>query len=56
MTLGLLMVSAAWGLTLNGWVICYAWSLFVYGIGVGECLTCADPKSLAHRPQVVNIL
>lgn len=38
MTLGLLMISAAWGLTLNGWVICYAWSLFVYGVGVGKFL------------------
>ncbi|RJE18120.1 MFS phosphate transporter [Aspergillus sclerotialis] len=35
MTLGLVMLTAAWGLTMNGWVICYAWSLFIYGIGVG---------------------
>ena len=35
MLLGLVMVTAAWGTTQNGWVICYAWSLFVYGIGVG---------------------
>jgi MFS family permease len=35
MFLGLLMLTASWGTTLNGWVICYAWSLFVYGIGVG---------------------
>jgi MFS family permease len=32
---GLLMLTASWGTTLNGWVICYAWSLFFYGIGVG---------------------
>lgn len=32
---GLLMLTAAWGTTLNGWVICYAWSLFFYSIGVG---------------------
>lgn len=38
MVLGLVMITAAWGLTLNGWVICYAWSLFIYGIGVGEHL------------------
>ena len=25
MFLGLLMLTAAWGTTLNGWVICYAW-------------------------------
>jgi len=32
---GLVMLTAAWGTTQNGWVICYALSLFVYGIGVG---------------------
>ncbi|KAF5876176.1 putative mfs phosphate transporter protein [Botrytis fragariae] len=35
MFLGLVMLIASWGTTLNGWVICYAWSLFFYGIGVG---------------------
>ena len=35
MFLGLIMLTASWGVTLNGWVICYAWSLFFYGIGVG---------------------
>jgi len=35
MFLGLLMLTASWGVTMNGWVICYAWSLFFYGIGVG---------------------
>ncbi|MCJ1462931.1 hypothetical protein MMC07_001535 [Pseudocyphellaria aurata] len=35
MFLGLLMLTASWGVTLNGWVICYVWSLFFYGIGVG---------------------
>ncbi|KAL8827473.1 MAG: hypothetical protein Q9191_003167 [Dirinaria sp. TL-2023a] len=35
MFLGLVMLVASWGTTLNGWVICYAWSLFFYGIGVG---------------------
>lgn len=29
------MLTSAWGLTQNGWVICYVWSLFFYGIGVG---------------------
>ena len=29
------MLTASWGTTLNGWVVCYAWSLFFYGIGVG---------------------
>ncbi|KAL6720861.1 hypothetical protein ACLMJK_002786 [Lecanora helva] len=35
MFIGLLMLTAAWGVTQNGWVICYVWSLFFYGIGVG---------------------
>ena len=35
MFLGLIMLVCAWGTTLNGWVICYTWSLFFYGIGVG---------------------
>lgn len=35
MFVGLLMLIASWGLTLNGWVICYAWSLFFYSVGVG---------------------
>ncbi|EEP77546.1 phosphate transporter A-1 [Uncinocarpus reesii 1704] len=35
MLLGLVMLTAAWGVTQNGWVICYVWSLFFYGIGVG---------------------
>src|SRR4051794_31553384 len=35
MFLGLIMLTASWGLTLQGWVICYAWCLFFYGVGVG---------------------
>ncbi len=35
MTLGSVMLTAMWGTSLNGWVICYAWSVFIYGIGVG---------------------
>jgi MFS family permease len=35
MFVGLLMLTASWGTNLNGWVICYTWSLFFYGIGVG---------------------
>ena len=35
MFIGLLMLTAAWGVTLNGWVICYALSLWFYSIGVG---------------------
>jgi len=32
---GLIMLTASWGTTLQGWVICYGWSLFFYGCGVG---------------------
>lgn len=35
MFVGLIMLTAMWGTSLNGWVICYAWSLFFYSIGVG---------------------
>ncbi|KAK9371471.1 uncharacterized protein V1513DRAFT_428524 [Lipomyces chichibuensis] len=35
MLIGLIMLTASWGVTLNGWVICYAWSLFFYSVGVG---------------------
>lgn len=35
MFIGLVMLVCSWGVTQNGWVICYAWSLFFYGIGVG---------------------
>lgn len=35
MFLGLVMLTAAWGVTENGWVICYVWSLWFYGVGVG---------------------
>jgi hypothetical protein len=45
MFVGLLMLAAAWGVTLNGWVICYAWSLFFYSIGVG------GEYASSHTPQ-----
>ncbi|SZF06072.1 unnamed protein product [Blumeria hordei] len=35
MFFGLLMLTASWGASLNGWIIFYAISLFIYGIGVG---------------------
>lgn len=35
MTLGSVMLTCMWGTTMNGWIICYGWSLFIYGIGVG---------------------
>ena len=33
--LGTVMLIASWGTSLNGWVICYAWALFIYSVGVG---------------------
>lgn len=35
MFIGLIMLVASWGTTQNGWVICYVWSLWFYGVGVG---------------------
>lgn len=35
MTIGLIMLTASWGITYYGWVVCYAISLLVYSIGVG---------------------
>jgi len=35
MFLGLLMLVSMWGVTLNGWIICYVWALWFYGVGVG---------------------
>ena len=31
MLLGVILLTAVWGNTLQGWVIGYAWSLFIYG-------------------------
>jgi MFS family permease len=35
MLIGLVLLTGSGGTTLNGWVICYALSLFIYGVGVG---------------------
>ncbi|KAI1844388.1 hypothetical protein JX265_010181 [Neoarthrinium moseri] len=35
MFIGLVLLTGSWGLTLQGWIICYGWSLFIYGLGVG---------------------
>lgn len=35
MSIGTCMLIAAWGTSLEGWVICYAWALWFYGVGVG---------------------
>jgi hypothetical protein len=35
MFLGIVMLTAMWGRTLNGWVICYTFSLWLFGVGMG---------------------
>lgn len=35
MFIGLVMLTCSWGVTLNGWVVCYALSLLFYSVGVG---------------------
>jgi hypothetical protein len=35
MSIGTIMLIAAWGTSLQGWVICYAISLWFYSVGVG---------------------
>jgi uncharacterized membrane protein YczE len=54
MFLGLCMLVASWGTTLQGWVICYAWSLFFYGIGVGgEVSTIRNMFPFEHLDQAL---
>ncbi|BEI85992.1 hypothetical protein CcaverHIS002_0602790 [Cutaneotrichosporon cavernicola] len=48
MVLGLVMLTASWGTTLNGWVICYAWSQFVYTLGVGGEYPMTSTSALEH--------
>lgn len=35
MTIGSILLMSMWGPSLEGWAIMYAWSLFVFGVGVG---------------------
>ena len=44
MLLGSVMLTASWGLSLQGWVIMYTFSLFIFGIGVGGELLQAVSK------------
>ncbi|KAI0995418.1 hypothetical protein K3495_g12761 [Podosphaera aphanis] len=56
MFVGLLMLTASWGSSLNGWVIFYAVSLFFYGIGVGGeyPMTATAAMESATDGQVAN--
>ena len=47
MFIGLIMLTAAWGVTQNGWVICYAWSLFFYSVGVGTFVLPMSPPPMS---------
>jgi hypothetical protein len=56
MFIGLLMLTASWGVNLNSWIICYVWSLFFYGISVsGEYLmTTTSAMENATRARKVS--
>lgn len=47
------MLTASWGIDLNGWVICYGWCQFIYGIGVSPGPHSCSPASL-HRSIPIN--
>lgn len=45
MLIGVIMLTSVWGATLQGWVVAYTISLFIYGIG-GEFLVLRFPFNL----------
>merc|ERR1711939_401898 len=49
MTIGCALLTGVWGVTLNGWVIAYAWSLFIYSIGVGGEYPMTSTTALESR-------
>ena len=51
MLLGAIMLSVANGTTINGWVIMYAISQLVYGVGVGGNVYCvlSPPSCVVGR-------
>lgn len=49
MALGLVMLTASWGTSLQGWVICYAWSQFIYTLGVGGEYPMTSTSALEHK-------
>ncbi|BGP26739.1 hypothetical protein JCM10295v2_005699 [Rhodotorula toruloides] len=46
MLIGSILLTGVWGTSLNGWVIAYGWSLFIYGIGVGGEYPMTGTKAL----------
>lgn len=51
MTIGCALLTGVWGVTLNGWVIAYAWSLFIYS----SAWSCS-PISLKHHADAASQL
>ncbi|GAA6061809.1 hypothetical protein JCM10212_004865 [Sporobolomyces blumeae] len=50
MLVGSVLLTAIWGVTLQGWVIGYAWCLFIYGFGVGGEYPMTSTKALESGP------
>lgn len=50
MFIGVILLTAVWGATLNGWVIGYALSLFIYGVGVGGEYPMTSTRALESGP------
>ncbi|GAA5921234.1 hypothetical protein JCM1841_001646 [Sporobolomyces salmonicolor] len=46
MLIGSILLTGVWSNSLNVWVIVYAWSLFIYGVGVGGEYPMTSTKSL----------
>ncbi|GAA5921231.1 hypothetical protein JCM1841_001645 [Sporobolomyces salmonicolor] len=46
MLIGSILLTGVWSSSLNAWVIVYAWSLFIYGVGVGGEYPMTSTKSL----------
>lgn len=49
MFLGLVMLTAMWGKTLEGWQVMYAISLFIYGVGVGGEYPMTSTTSMEYK-------
>ncbi|KAK4688773.1 L-lactate dehydrogenase (cytochrome), partial [Tremellales sp. Uapishka_1] len=50
MTIGLLLLTGSWGVSLQGWVICYGFSQMVYGFGVGGEYPMTSTTALESKP------
>lgn len=50
MLIGVILLTSVWGSTLQGWVIGYTISLFIYGIGVGGEYPLTSTRALESGP------